>query len=228
MNYVFSKKKPEIGDKGFIVGDRFIPIQKSGTKIPIKGLIYYDDLETLKDKALTGQTYNKVGSVQESEYNNQKCLYFNGSSYLITNESSGLSGKNPTSQSVWIYAPNSKNVSGGFMTGGKNKKMIAIGADYGKVFLSGYDEDVDFRTNVSYDNWKHIVALFDVNQWRIYINGTYFNTYNVTNVNIADAPIYIGSTFGEFNLIGYVKSARLYNRLLTEDEIGLLANEFDV
>ena len=28
-NYVFSKKKPEIGDKGFIIEDRFIPINKS-------------------------------------------------------------------------------------------------------------------------------------------------------------------------------------------------------
>ena len=45
MNYIFSKKKVEIGDTGFIVGDRFIPVHSEGLKIPEEGLIFYASLK---------------------------------------------------------------------------------------------------------------------------------------------------------------------------------------
>lgn len=53
-NYILSKRKPEVGDRGFIIGNRFIPIQKVNN-MPSKGLIFYAPLHTNENFDKTGK-----------------------------------------------------------------------------------------------------------------------------------------------------------------------------
>ena len=67
MNYIFSKKKPEVGDRGFIIGNRFIPIQKeiSVDKYPANGLIALIDKNNIdRDGVHGGSTIRNVESLR--------------------------------------------------------------------------------------------------------------------------------------------------------------------
>ena len=58
-NYVISKKKVEVGDRGFIIGDRFIHLQNNGLKIPEKGLVFYAPLSD--DVVIANNTIHNIG-----------------------------------------------------------------------------------------------------------------------------------------------------------------------
>lgn len=84
MNYIFNERRPELGDRGFIVGDRFITINK-GVKIPEEGLVWYASLNSgLSDIATNGVTESghTMGALPSgwsfTEHESIPCLYLDG------------------------------------------------------------------------------------------------------------------------------------------------------
>lgn len=70
MNYILSKKVPKVGSNGFIVGNRFIPIQFNKS-IPVDGLIFYASLNgKTPDTSETGQTLIQYGTCNYEKLNN--------------------------------------------------------------------------------------------------------------------------------------------------------------
>ena len=84
--------------------------------------------------------------------------------------------------------------------------------------------------NYTYNTWVCICATLDnVNhQYKIYANGVLLSQTITTNTNIgytrwSNGSIASPDSFGDYAL---VSSFRVYNRLLSQDEITLLAHEF--
>ncbi len=74
--------------------------------------------------------------------------------------------------------------------------------------------------------WHHVVASKSDNALKLYVDGKLVNTTPITGsvpFNMENAtPLKIG--FGQHDIFkGQIKEVRLYNRVLEEDEIGLLA-----
>ena len=79
MNYILSKRKPEIGDRGFIIGNRFIPIQKVNN-MPSKGLVFYIPLNEYTEVAKTRQKLTYYGNLSFYNVDGIDCIRFTGNS----------------------------------------------------------------------------------------------------------------------------------------------------
>ena len=93
-NYIISKRKPNIGDKGFIVGNRFVSIIGKQSNIPKAGLIFRADFMQDNGVFETGESYTNNGcSFLTDDYMNyvycpnQNCLISNCNNFPQGNSS---------------------------------------------------------------------------------------------------------------------------------------------
>jgi hypothetical protein len=90
--------------------------------------------------------------------------------------------------------------------------------------------DYDTGTTLGTDTWYHIANTYDGDIARVYVDGLLVWVGNPPTLNVQDTNIYIGShTGGTYPLPGYwfngvIDEVRLYDRVLTPDEIAELAD----
>ncbi len=69
--------------------------------------------------------------------------------------------------------------------------------------------------------WYHIVATWDTDQARLWINGQLFSGTRRGSIQASEAPVLVGlpSHYGPVGLKGTIDDVRLYDRALTEQEV---------
>ncbi len=69
--------------------------------------------------------------------------------------------------------------------------------------------------------WYHIVATWDTDQARLWINGQLFSGTRRGAIEQSDAPVLVGlpSHYGPIGIKGIIDDVRLYDRALTEQEV---------
>ena len=241
MNYVFSKKKVEVGDRGFVIGNRFIPVQNDSNKIygPTEGLVFYIPLDKDELVMKTGQTLTKTGTIVYQEYNGVPCAYFNGSCSLNTYDRKELDAILETQQltlSFWIYlSRNDFYDSPCFvMRGNGNDRVYGQYevAGGGKIEFFGGNDEYTYNLSIYlnedfFGRWVHICQIGGNGVLKVYFDGVLQGSRSKENFHDTNESFKVGSwEYGGYK--GYMSSIRIYNRVLTEDEISLLANEFDV
>ena len=60
---------------------------------------------------------------------------------------------------------------------------------------------------------------------QIYLDGTLASKYYQNNIPLTNAPVYLGNWGWQNSIRAYYTQYRVYNRTLTEEEIGQLASE---
>ena len=241
-NYVFSKKVPEVGDRGFIVGDRFIPIQNGSQKIPDDYVFYASFNGNTPDVAQTGQSLQRSGTVTYQEIDGIPCAYFDGNSYLYYVYSSDQLPKNSEPGSISFFGkalgfPNNGNTFVGYGASNidnKNHRKMYFYRDE-KFRVSNNSAGVlvtDYK--ISYNLWHHYCVTFNSSGpiISLYIDGVFqksqsfpLNTDSSGNLCIGVDPWDLGKTY---KLYGYISSVRIYNRVLSDLEIKLLSKEFKI
>ena len=74
--------------------------------------------------------------------------------------------------------------------------------------------------NVSINSWNLIIATYDGNEMKLYINGILINSYERGNLNTTSSnSIYLGNDFEGNFLNGTIDEVGVYSKVLTEDEI---------
>ena len=103
MGVYVNKKEVNIGDRGFIVGDRFIPTKNRVEKIPEEGLIFYASLKNSID-AESGHEGN--GIIKSYEFVTEDgidCIKSNSNNAVIQYPTwEEITGNNSLSMSFWI------------------------------------------------------------------------------------------------------------------------------
>lgn len=244
MNYIFSKKKPEVGDRGFIIGNRFIPIQRNNNNIygPVKGLVFYASLNgKTPNTAETGQVLT-LSNVNFSTIEDIPCFLFSGtnSSYISCSDNTGLPLSNqPSTLSCWFRLKDTNNTNQIFFAYGSadENKMRGLacagGSDrYACSVIWGANGDNKSSFQFEKDVWYHVCCTFDADYQKLYLNSSLIKELNYSGMNTSFEKISMGgyfyvngSTLQEYANC-YIASARIYDRALTEDEITQLANEF--
>ena len=241
MNYVIMKKRPEIGQKGFIVGNNFVPIN-NGSFLPQKGLVFYESFNNEKDISDSGHSILIRNNVEYKKEENISCAYFNGNSKINYNWEN-ISGNNPSSISFFMKGKSYGDCDGLLWWGSwEANKLRAITYKYEENLLiaEGGDEfgngGVSTTDNDGNPIWMHICVIFnsgngsDKMRYQIYKNGIINYDYNrnaiintsLTNIlNIG----YNGSGGNYSNYKGFLSHLRIYNRVLTQEEIFNLSKE---
>ena len=241
MSYIFNKQIPEIGQKGFIVGSKFLQV-KNDFKIPVKGLEFYvpfkenfNDIINDKQGKISGTSYYSI-ETDEKVGNYLKCTKANASknNYLYWEDTSSILnyGLNDFCVSFWMRAPRWNEISQGCILSKKYNDtttgfVFYKDSDYNKIDARIAYENNFFNTIVLVD-WTHY--LFQVKNgigyW--YTNGL-LDSYGTT---IGDASYQTNVTLGHHEQWGCTAyfdlvSLRIYNRSLTDREIKILSKEYN-
>ena len=227
MNYIFSKKVPEVGDRGFIIGNRFIPIHGIKSKMPTDGLVFYESLKNIGTlSALGNPTFTKVDDVP--------CFYTDGNDGLYCSTPNiNLNGS--FSISFWCRGLSDdgiaeiyfgKDTANNFMMWSNENNVLSYGTSG-----SAGGKIINFSGNVlTEDKWHHVCVIRENNQLGLYIDAVLKRT-DSWSINIIDEGYFCigcGRWNNQFTYFGtgYISSVRLYNKSLTQDEINLLCSEF--
>jgi CubicO group peptidase (beta-lactamase class C family) len=205
--------------------------------IPQNGLIaYYPFNNDLKD--WSGNNYNGKAVEALLVGTKNKACFFNGKNACI--EFSGiepLAKVNQLSVSCWICPFVAKQYDSWISKANDSRNnsqwRLGFGEDCSnQLQLTIYNtnwtnHDADFKFEMNH--WYHITYLIDntIHQASIYINGQKIKSFEIEEILTSGAPLFMG--FQDDNnsyYCGLLDEAIFYNRLLTENEIGELYNDF--
>ena len=82
--------------------------------------------------------------------------------------------------------------------------------------------------SVSTGEWYHLLVTYDGSTIKMFINGVESGTLGKKLDTTPDPGVYAGylATQNDFDFNGYVAGIRVYNRVLSTDEILQLSKEF--
>ena len=182
--------------------------------------------------------HGNIGTLNNVTWTTRKtgvnALVFNGtSSYVNCGSGSSLDIAGPMTLIAWMYPNSSQNVS----------EPAVVGKDFGSYLMTWYTGDYNsyFYIDAGGNNtnyyipsaaWTQVTAVFDPYnsnsslRMRMYINGVQRDTSSTLYTVIEEGGnLYIGccddgygSRYKYFS--GRVGDIRIYNRVLTDDEIG--------
>ena len=119
---------------------------------------------------------------------------------------------------------------------------VFVGTTTNRVYLANNEIGTyTDLTNSIVNSWKHIVITYDgvnLSNIKIYVDGqlqisTRFNSFNLTQLITTNSNLFIGKTSQtyapngqstNYRFKGKLDDIRIYNRVLTQDEITYLAN----
>ena len=160
--------------------------------------------------------------------NNLYALSFNGANQYASSATFGFT--NSGSLTAWIY-PNdlSSSTSDGQVAVGSSGDFDGIilrnNCIEGQIYNSGYHYTTYSATAGS---WYHVVLTWDgANTQKLYVNGTLQSTTTATNAGNPSSltQIFFGSYSGGGYYNGLLDDVRVYNRVLSTNEISILAGQ---
>lgn len=249
QNLTYSSVVPEVGR--IYTADALVKIATYFNGMPDEGLVFYAPLSHMVSSAETGQPLTQISA--DSSYpvkyvieNGIPCAAF-GSAYDgvdhgycgLTFPSEGMpSGTNPRTISCWVklYSMNTSDV---FLGLGTTSRAARFGlrwySNYQTFIVDGHYTGVRMENQIEDGlSWHHIVFTFDesnINGAQFYVDGTAVSTIPDGSENMSTVlPSYCVIGAGEYGnyarFDGWLSSVRIYNRVLSFEEITALANEF--
>jgi hypothetical protein len=201
-----------------------------GSLIPTEGQVFYVPLAQASTTAETGQTLTPSGNVTYSTVDGIPCAAFDGQSYLSFQDDGLPIGATPRTVSIWLKPTASMSDVVIFNYGADSSyqrfglflydSRLVVGIGGG---VSDYVECNPFDLN----KWYHIALTLSSNTVAFYVDGQSVGsiTLSTTPNTTLSGTGYICHRNGEgFN--GCVASCRIYDRVLSDDEIAELAREF--
>jgi len=157
-----------------------------------------------------------------------KALSFDGSDYVLVNDSSSLEITLVTLE-AWVKSPNSpgnyKYIAGKSYGGGWGSYHLYTGPSGGLRFYighnGGYVASPDAGTGIWDNNWHHIVGTYDGSSVKLYVDGTEISGGTISTEDIAynSEDFYIGSYGTGYYFNGLIDEVKIYNRALDSDEV---------
>lgn len=179
------------------------------------GVLYdksaYDNHGTLQNSPSTGQT----GIVGEA-------YGFDGSSNYIQTPLTGDSIKNPYSISAWF---NVNSINGSEMIVGNydGSNGFLARLEGNDMFDLWHDTDSIEGGSVTLNKWTHVVYTYDGSNGAIYKNTSQVASGSLPDSTISN-DLRIAETYDGRYLDGELDDVRIYDRVLTQDEILTLYN----
>lgn len=110
-----------------------------------------------------------------------------------------------------------------------NRYGLGIAKDFTSFQVFGYSNTTTYNYSVELKKWYHIVFTFDTDYTeKCYVNGELIGTQTHSNINTLQGSATIGRTTGDDStswFYGNIKELRVYNRVLSANEVTTLYNK---
>lgn len=176
---------------------------------------YFDSASTIKK---ISYFYQPNGDVADRKGIKNKAKYFDTAKFMF--EPPDAWSANPISISLWVKPKDDTNENFFLISSENAFGFYQNDANIGFVISSPVTNSA--MTNFGY-GWFHIVGTYDGQNIRTYINGELKKTVAHPGEPDMTGKIEIGSVSSP-NWKGTIDDIRFYNRILTEEEIVILAN----
>lgn len=218
--------EPKVKSIYAVSGDRLIGAQiDRDVLFPDEGLVFYAPLEANVSTTETGQALTVNGGVTFGVENGVPCAQLNSDSdYIEFEETNFPTGVQPRTVSLWT-----KSIA-------SNPSIFEYGQDApgwffsvlvqsgGSVILSLNSRSQQAATIEDASVWHHLVTTLNGTTVTGYVDGVFSKTGNFSyapNTTLSGT-----GKIGVSNAGGRIAAVRVYNRVLTEEEITTLATEF--
>lgn len=206
-----------------------------GGGIPTSGLVMYHPLSEVSLTPSIGSVFELAGTAPSATTEEGiPCLLFNNGAYKQTNTNYWNYGSPIITLSIWGKCLNT-SIATALATGSwAYRNAFEIMKEiFWKCATSS--TAIDSSSTLDITKWHHLCGTLDktTNKAKFYIDGNLIgeSSYNInlTN-NVAIGAGFTGSSTVPRNswFYGYLAAARIYDRVLTDEEIALLASEFYV
>ena len=205
---------------------------------PTEDLVFYDSLKTTASWTTpeigSALTINGSSPTLTTE-NGIECSYFNNGALSQNNVSYITQTNHDLSMSIWVKcAETTTNFAGIFSIGRwRSNQCIQLCQNLAIIkFISCSNNDI-FMNNVVTTEWHHVVLTYNssTHKANVYVDKTHIAEANnsTSPYSVLAIAANANSTAGiprdsYFN--GYLAGVRLYNKVLTTEEINILGQEF--
>ena len=211
------------------------------TDIVEDGLVFNMDAANRASYPKTGDTWFDTSGTNQASFNgpqfdtlyNKDSIYFDGADdYLITGNA-GISDLTQCTMECWVRINSFTSFSGIFTLFSTSPyKGYGFNSNVSNAirFIVGYNNDGSYKYITSDSSftaytWYHLVGVVDSTEAYFYINGvrqTDNATYTTPSVP-GNIPITFGRFYHNYNgfygFNGRIASARIYNRVLSTNEV---------
>lgn len=196
------------------------------SKMPEDGLVFYNPL-----KSAAG--LNVTGNPQFVTQNGIPCAYFDGESCFDTTAENLPQGYSERTLSCWFNYDDDCYLGDWVMMLGYGTQdwysQFGLGInDSGRAVASGYGSDAVFSYYPDSETFYHVAITFYDGETKLYINGEFVQRVTVSGLDTVGNSVWIGSENGACKFKGYIAAPRIYNRILTAEEIQQLSTEFTI
>jgi hypothetical protein len=215
---------------------------KYGPSIVTDGLVFYVDAANENSYSGSGSTFSDLaGSNDVTLYNTPTYSSDNGGIFSFD----GVDEGGQTTSGTLLNAPITVDAWAKPQTTGSDGTIVGNWRQTGQVFLLWWDVGVtaNFRaiyrptssssvltsesaTRGTVNSWNHLSVSVDATNMKIYLDGTLQETVSTGSINspsayrVGIAADYDGSPGATTrNLDGDIAAVKIYNRVLTSDEI---------
>ena len=206
--------------------------------LPESGLVLYAPLSNREETAETGQAITERGTITYSQVNGIACAHVSTYNNSIDIDSTDIPSGQPRSYSIWVLKTQNNTTEGtGLVLSLLGQKVSGI--DY-TDFISLYDSSIqggvagasEAVKSGTYSNnvWYHVAITIGPTDphIKLYINGTFEASTTLSHESTNEGKLCIGylSYYNSWGFTGHVAALRVYNRVLTSEEIAALFAEF--
>jgi len=204
--------------------------------IPIDCIVYYPFNGNADDESGNGYDGTVFGATLTSDrFGNANSAYsFNGSGDYIISDAPLPTGSSARSISIWFNTTSASGSNGWFSNTAiswgspSDNALCSISIYQGMLDFGAFGNPYDVHTWVVVNdgNWHHAVVVYDGSTLKIFLDGVEVAS-EIRTLNTSFSSLYIGSRSGQSNqyMDGLVDDARVFDRALSEDEIGALYGE---
>jgi hypothetical protein len=195
------------------------------TKIPVDGLVFYAPLSTEAAAAETGQALTANGTITYGTSGSIMCAFFDGSSSITASVPNLPQGSSARTMSVWLKADSFTDQRSAFGYGQQSSGAVCS-CDYingTTLRFCGWYCDTDYDFGSTGQEWHHVILIYDGTTDHIYWDGQLVKSQGQTR-NTALTYLISGGYYSNWK--GAIAALRIYDRVLSANEIAELANEF--
>lgn len=219
----------------------------SGGGMPTSGLVFYAPLVDVDEiQAVTGQGITKQGNISlytsNANKNGINCIHSTNATttnFWQFQDTNLPSGNSVRTTSVWVCGMNNctnrvnENGWNLFKYGSQDAVRNAWYRLYPYMVDKAYQDYKWYNTwpnseTLIKDVWCNIISTFDGSTIKIYCNGVQVASTNATfetTVGSGSSLNIFGDNWDNY-FTGYMTAFRIYDRVLSDEEIALLATEF--
>ena len=204
--------------------------------MPTDGLIFYTALKEQKSSDELGTPLTYYGSPKQSyvyddELKQTVCKFEGGA--IATPANQYVLPKQIT-MSMWVKAFTDASAPWALnMQKQGSAKSYLLRTDSVVVWNNSYDQEFVLPDSNDRTKWHHYSMTCDGQNLRGYLDGSLVVSQQISTSSFGSsdyAPISIGTNSGfsenSADFEGYITAVRVYNRVLSDDEIKLLSREF--